>query len=97
MGGPLPGPAAQVVFVRVVTSLMGLPGYSSPSLESLPFTEGAPSALLEALQWSVGPCIQTLLENFSSNCRVNAFACQISREPEEELWTPISLVGKWPP
>lgn len=91
------GPAAQVVFVRVVTSLMSFSGYSSPGLESPPFTEGAPPALLEALQWSASPCTQTLLENFSSNCRVNAFASQISRQPEEELWTPISLVGKWSP
>lgn len=58
---------------------------------------GAPSALQEALQWSVGPCFQILFENFSNICRVNALASQIPKQSKEELWALLSLVGKWPP
>lgn len=70
---------------------MDPPVYSYSSPGSPPFTGGAPSALLGALQGSVGPCIQTS-ENFSSSCRVDAFAPEIPQRPEEELWTRVSLV-----
>lgn len=56
---------------------MDPPVYSYSSPGSLPFTEGAPSALLGALQGSVGPCIQTSL--------------RISQAGEESMLLPLKF------
>ena len=92
MGGPLLGPAAQVVLPLHGHLTDGRPCVQllEPGVASL-HRRGSfcPPWGSPGVCW---PLHSNLFENFSSRCRVDAFASEIPQRPEEELWTRVSLV-----